>query len=301
MTERILITGGTGTLGHAIVMKAEQENWPVEFTIYARSELRLSAMKHRFPGINTIIGDVRDYDKLLSSVIGHDKVIHAAAMKRIPECEASPRECYLTNVIGSDNVARACYGRVGQVVGISTDKACQAVTTYGASKLMMESIFLSYHQKKNGTLYNLVRYGNVVASNGSIIPLWERQYNRKQKLTITDMSMTRFWMSPFDAVRTIQSAWNHPGKIYVPKVSSCYMSKLAAHMFPNCEFEDIGLRSNEKLHEDLVSMDETVTDFGNAYLIGCGKRGSSYKSSTASLLDMKDFARMLSDAEAIER
>lgn len=300
MTDRILITGGNGTLGHAIVMMAEMEDWKSEFTIYARSELRLSQMKARFPHIRTIVGDVRDYDRLSAAVVGHDRVIHAAAMKRIPECEESPRECYLTNIVGSENVARACYGRVSHVVGISTDKACQAVTTYGASKLMLESIFLAYHRRKNGTHYSIVRYGNVVASNGSIVPLWEEQYSRGCKLSVTDVAMTRFWMSPYDAVRAIQSSWSHPGMIYVPKVASCEMTRLAIHLFPNCKFEEIGLRSNEKLHEDLVSVDEVAMDCKSAFLIGVGQRGLSYRSSTASPLRMEDFDRMLSEAKEVE-
>lgn len=300
MQGSVLITGGTGTLGHAIMMMAERDGWECNFTIYARSELRLSETKRRFPNIKTIVGDVRDYDRLVAAVNGHDYVIHAAAMKRIPECEETPRECYLTNILGSENVARACYGRVGHVIGISTDKACQAVTTYGASKLMLESIFMSYAHMHGDTKYSVVRYGNVVASNGSVLPIWQRQHALGQKLTITDIGMTRFWMSPFDAVVAIAESLRNPSLIYVPKIASCSMVSIANHMFPSCRFDETGLRSNEKLHEDLVSNDEVSYDSGSAILIGVGSRGNMYRSSTARNLRMHDFNKMLDDALDIE-
>ncbi len=301
----ILITGGTGTLGHAIVMLAQQNRWPCQFTIYARSELRLARMRAKFSDIRTVIGDVRDIDQLRAAVVGHDGVIHAAAMKRIPECEATPRECFLTNVQGSENVCRACYGNVAWVMGISTDKACQATTTYGASKLMMESIFQRYAagEGERGTEYHLVRYGNVVASNGSVIPLWRTQYEADKPLTITDVRMTRFWMSPFDAVRAIEESMlmYYPSNIFVPKVASCEMTRLAVHLFPGCKFDEIGLRSNEKLHESLVSVDELSRETTSGFIIGRGDRGRSYISSTATPLRMEDFDRMLREAEKIEQ
>lgn len=299
MRGKILITGGTGTLGHAIMTYAENQSWDCEFTVYARSELRLAKTQKRFKHIRGIVGDVRDIDRLSLAVHGHDIVIHAAAMKRIPECQENPRECYLTNVIGSENVARACLGVVNHVIGISTDKACQAITTYGASKLMMESIFLSY-DSIDWTRFSVVRYGNVVASNGSVIPIWEDQYARGNRLDITDMDMTRFWMSPFDAVRAIEVSYNNHGMVYVPKVAACSMVDLARSMFNNCKFNEIGLRSNEKIHEDLVSKHELSTDVGDSILIGRGGSGLSYSSDSARALDPIDFTRMMAEATEIE-
>ncbi len=297
MTRKLLITGGTGTLGHAIVMS----DWDYDITIYARSELRLAEMKKRFPDIRTIIGDVRDYNKLQAAVVGHDLVIHAAAMKRIPECEQSPRECFLTNIMGSEYVARACFGRVEQVVGISTDKACQAITMYGASKLALESIFLAHSRASKDTTYSVVRYGNVVASNGSIVPIWEDQYTSGKSLTITDKRMTRFWMSPFDAAKVIKESMNHSGAIYVPKIAACKMTDLALHLFPDCRFAEIGFRSNEKLHENLISPDEFSVDEGDHFLVGVGSLGTNYTSLDAPRLDMDHFRSMLSDAQRIEK
>lgn len=301
--QRVLITGGSGTLGHAIVMKAEREKWGTDFTIYSRSELQLSRMKSRFPYVRTIIGDVRDYDHLRASIAGHDGVIHAAALKRIPECEESPRECFLTNVQGSENVARACTNMVEWVIGISTDKACRASTTYGASKLMMESIFLAAQRKTRETRFHLVRYGNVVASNGSVIPFWRSKYERKEKLPITDREMTRFWMSPFDAVDIIRVGLLDvgPGLVYVPKVRACKMIALAEQLFPGCELHEVGLRSNEKRHEDLVGVDEETLELNTGFVIGLGTRGKSYSSSSAEQLLPTEFERMLQEAEEVEK
>lgn len=283
-------------------MTAQRERWETDFTIYARSELQLALMKSRFPGIRTIIGDVRDYDRLQSAVAGHDGVIHAAAMKRLPECEESPRECYLTNVVGSENVARACYGRVEWVVGISTDKACQASTTYGASKLLLESIFLNYGKRSRETRYHLVRYGNVVGSNGSVIPFWRSKYEKNEPLPITDVQMTRFWMSPFDAVHVIQQGLaSKPGLIFVPKVRAALMTSIAVHLFSDCRFIEVGLRSNEKRHESLVSTDENSVEFPACFIVGTGATGNSYQSSSVDTLTGSEFERMLRDAEEVER
>lgn len=301
MKIKMLITGGTGTLGHAIIFDNYINNREYDITIFARSELRLAEMKRKFPQIKTIVGDIRDFNNVQSAVVGHDIVIHAAAMKRIPECQYQPRECYLTNIEGSENVARACLGNVGSVVGISTDKACQAMTMYGASKLATESIFMVYSKRSKSTKYCVVRYGNVVASNGSIIPTWEDQYTNGLPLTITHMEMTRFWMSPFDAVNLIFDSLSSPGCIRVPKIASCKMVDLASYMFPNCKFKEIGLRSNEKLHESLVSVDEPCIEREDCFFIGDGELGKSYTSKDARSLDMKNFETMLSEAKEIEK
>lgn len=302
MPSKILITGGSGTLGHAIVISAMEEGWDSKFTIYSRSELRLAEMKARFPHIQTVVGDVRDFNRLRAIVTGHDVVIHAAAMKRIPECEQNPEECYLTNILGTDNVARACLGDVEKVVAISTDKACEAITMYGASKLANEAIFLSYAKQSKTTKYSVVRYGNVVASNGSVIPIWEEQYRSGQCLTITDKRMTRFWMSPFDAVDAINISMLHPGLVYVPKIRSCKMVDIANHLFPNNTLREIGLRSSEKLHESLISkleMSREVSEYG--FLVGEGTLGNSYNSRDCESLDMIDFNRMLAESKEIEK
>jgi UDP-N-acetylglucosamine 4,6-dehydratase/5-epimerase len=191
LTGNILITGGSGTLGHALVRTAEAEGWNAQFTIYSRSELRQAQMRQKHPNCRYILGDVRDAERLKAAVAGHTLVIHAAAMKRLPECDAQPAECYATNVQGSLNVLRACQqSGVLRLIGISTDKACAATTAYGASKLAMEKLLCAAPDAP--TVCTLVRYGNVVGSNGSVVPLWREQARQGRPLTITDGGMTRF-------------------------------------------------------------------------------------------------------------
>ena len=302
LTGNVLITGGSGTLGHAILLRAERERWNSTFTIYARSESRQAAMRRRFPHARYVLGDVRDADRLAAAMAGHETVIHAAAMKRIPECEAQPSECYATNVQGSLNVLHAAHiAGVHRVVGISTDKACRAVTAYGASKLAMEKAF----QAAEGPICTLVRYGNVVASTGSVIPLWRGQAAAGQSLTLTDPTMTRFWMAPSDAVNLIVQAMGYQhGVVLVPKMHALAIAELAAIVAPNAPHEVRGLRSVEKLHEDLVHVDESAVDGPRHYLIAPGlhaETGHAYRSDTAPRLSADAFRAMLAEAEELER
>lgn len=298
LTGNILITGGSGTLGQAIVRTALAEHWDCAFTIYSRSELRQAEMRGRYPHCRYVLGDVRDYDRLAAAVAGHDLVIHAAAMKRIPEAEQQPANCIETNVYGSANVVRACIaGGVKRCVGISTDKACAAITTYGASKRMMEGLF----QGAIGgpVCFTLVRYGNVVASNGSVIPLWRQQATQGKPLTITDRRMTRFWMSERDAVQCIEHAATAPaGSIYVPRMGALSIEDMAQFVVPGCDTIETGLRSTEKLHEDLVHPFERATK-GTAfyYLRDDGELGHRYTSEIAPRLTKEQFLAMLSEAE----
>ena len=300
LSGNILITGGSGTLGHAIVRTAERENWPCTFTIYSRSELRQAQMRQKHPRLRYVLGDVRDAERLSAAVIGHDTVIHAAAMKRIPECEAHPSECYWTNVIGAMNVAKACLlANVARCIGISTDKACRAITAYGASKLAMEKLFQA--QPEGATIFTLVRYGNVVASNGSVIPIWRERAKRKQPITITDPAATRFWMAPSEAVQLIvDAAYLPPGAILVPKMGSLTLAAMADFVASGAPQETIGWRSVEKLHEDLVHPDEVASETLTHYRLGFGERGHSYTSDTAPYLTRAQFLAMLEEAETYD-
>jgi len=301
LSGRILITGGSGTLGRAIVRTAQAENWDAEFTIYSRSEYLQAQMRSQFPHARFLLGDVRDYDRLAAAVLGHDLVIHAAAMKRLPECEAQPTECMQTNVVGSANVARACIaGGVARCVGISTDKACAAISVYGASKRMMEGIFQAANG--HGTIFTLCRYGNVVASRGSVIPLWRDQAARGEALTLTNASMTRFWMSEADAVDTVvRAAQLVHGSMYVPKMGALSIVEMAAVLHPGVPIREIGLRSVEKLHEDLVHLDELALEMPHCYILNAaGKPGHQYSSDIAPRLAPHAFLHMLELAEANE-
>ena len=299
LTGNILITGGSGTLGQAIIRTAEKGRWDCSITVYSRSELRQAELRQRFPRVRAILGDVRDYDRLAAAVAGHDLVIHAAAMKRLPECEAEPGECYKTNVAGSANVVRACLAAgVARCIGISTDKACAAITTYGASKRMMEGLFQA--APRGGTVFTLVRYGNVLASNGSVIPIWRSQAAAGQPLTITDRRMTRFWMTERDAVATIERAVREiPGSIYVPKMGALNVAMMASYIAPHSDTVETGLRSTEKLHEDLVHPFEPAVELNNHFrLWGAEKPGVAYASDLAPPIDKLTFYRMLAESEA---
>lgn len=297
LSGNILITGGSGTLGHAIIRVALAERWDAAFTIYSRSELRQAEMRARYPGLRYVLGDVRDYDRLSAAIAGHDLVIHAAAVKRIPEAEQQPINCYETNVIGSANVVRACVASgVARCIGISTDKACAAITTYGASKRLMEGLFQGAH---GATVFALVRYGNVVASNGSVIPLWRQQSEQGKPLTITDRRMTRFWMSERDAVATIEHAATTPaGSIYVPKMGALSIADMAQIIAPGCDTVETGLRSTEKLHEDLIHPFESATEQATSYTLRAGAPGGiAYTSAVAPRLSRAEFLAMLSEAD----
>lgn len=294
----VLITGGSGTLGHAIVRRAERDDWDCAITIYSRSELHQARMRSQYPNLRYILGDVRDYERLSAAIIGHDIVIHAAAMKRIPEAEAQPVECKKTNIDGSENVIKACIAAsVAHCIGISTDKACRAVTAYGASKLVMEKLFQSQAQHKP-TAFHLVRYGNVVASNGSVIPIWREQAAQGRAMKITDSRCTRFWMSEDMAVDLILVGLEKPaGTILVPKMSKLNIVDMARLIVPGGQLVETGLRSCEKLHEDLVHTDEEALDLGSYYLIGRGSPGHEYTSAIAPTLDADDFLNWVKDSE----
>lgn len=297
LTGNILITGGSGTLGKAIVKVAYAEHWPCRITIYSRSELRQAEMRRRYPDLRYIMGDVRDYERLVAAVAGHDLVIHAAAMKRLDDCERHPVECYQTNIMGSANVLRACQqAGVERLLAISTDKACAASTAYGASKLAMEKALTA--APAGLTICTLLRYGNVVASNGSVIQIWRQQAAEGKPLTITDRTMTRFWMAPSDAVKLIQFAVTlEHGTIAVPKMGALSIGEMARIVAPEADPIEVGLRFAEKHHEDLVALDELCTETPTHYLLGRGQPGCRYTSEIAPRLTAAQFLAMLHEAE----
>jgi len=299
--KKILITGGSGTLGQALVKRLYES---YQLTIFSRSESLQARMRQQYPQCRYVLGDVRDRDLIAATVAGHDIVIHAAAMKRIPECEAQPGMCHEVNVIGSEYVARACamYG-VEQCIGISTDKACQPVTVYGASKLMMERIFQS-QTLDSGCQFKLVRYGNVLESRGSVIPLWRQQHAQGYPLTVTDRRMTRFWMSPAQAVEVVMRAFNSDnGSILIPKVKALPlldMIRLVTGGDEDPPITEIGLRSMERLHEWLLSPDEAATEYNHCFIIHRGRQGEighSYTSLEAPRLTAAEFSSLLAEVE----
>ncbi len=305
----VLLTGGSGTLGRAMLLVAQRENWPAQFTVFARSEGRLARLRRAFPSVRTIVGDVRDSVSVSGAVAGHDIVVHMAAMKRIPECEEYPHECIATNVQGTENVLRACtVSGVYDVVVISTDKACQAATVYGASKLLLEGLMAAYARdyRRTGVCFHGVRYGNVIASNGSVVQLWMEQHEARTALTVTDIDMTRFWMSPFDAVHLIVQARGQPsGVLVVPKMKSLKIVDMAHMLYPDDYINVIGLRSNEKVYEDLVHPYEVAEDVGEHFHILLGNKrakttGLVYHSLMCPRLSANELLSMVADAREVE-
>ena len=300
LSGNILITGGAGSIGRAIIRRAQRERWPAEITIFSRSEYLQAALRQHYPHVRCVLGDVRDRAAVMAAVAGHTTVIHAAAMKRIPECEAQPLECSATNVLGTQHVIDACVMHgVATCVGISTDKAVRATTVYGGSKLAMERLFTNA-ARTTGRRFVVARYGNVVASRGSVIPIWRAAAAAGQPLPITDPLATRYWFGIEQAVDVVlHTATEIPnGHILVPELPALRLCDLAAIIAPGSALDVIGWRSVEKLHEELLHADELVTRApGVGWLVGSGASGVSHTSERAHPMHGDAFLAALDAAE----
>lgn len=255
----VFLTGGTGSLGKALLERAAADKWDCRFTVYSRDEVKQGELRGQYPDHKFVLGDIRDLEWLGMCMRGHKVVIHAAAYKQVPQAEVNVREAIKTNVDGSTNVALAAvrYG-IPRVLGISTDKACAPINTYGQTKAIMEKLFQDACNWGR-TQFNLVRYGNVLGTRGSVIPLFVRQA-QTHRITITDATMTRFWMTLTDAVNVVLAGLQEeePGTIYVPKVAAASMAQLAMAVAPDCGIDVIGIRPGEKIHEQLVHAGESM-------------------------------------------
>ena len=259
----ILITGGTGSLGKELVKSLKR--YDCKIIVYSRDEGKQALSFGKDDRVTTIIGDIRDYDKLLVSFKKHkpDYVIHTAALKRIDDMEFYPDECVKTNIQGSENVARASLeSGVKKCILISTDKACQPVNVYGSSKFIAERIFTNYDYNSSDTIFSSVRYGNVIASRGSFIPLWMDMINNGNRIKVTDTQMTRFLFTLDDAVDTVLNALYNSvgGEVFVPKINSYtildVVNALSAITSKDVNYDVVGIRPGEKLHEDMLSITE---------------------------------------------
>lgn len=261
----ILITGGTGSFGHKLVETILGNHEPKKLIIFSRDELKQHEMRDMHPEgadspIRYFIGNVRDRERLSRAFTGVDIIIHAAALKQVPACEYNPFEAVQTNIIGAKNVIDAAIDHgVKRVMAISTDKAVNPINLYGATKLCAEKMFVqaNAYSGESGTIFSVCRYGNVVGSRGSILPLLLRQ-RKNGTITITDSRMTRFWITLEQGadfvIRSIEEM--HGGEIFVPKIPSMTLMDLAQLVAPGCEIRYIGIRAGEKLHEVLVSEEE---------------------------------------------
>jgi len=274
----ILITGGTGSFGRKFTEIMLREYHPKKLIIFSRDELKQFEMSQiysdrEYACIRYFIGDVRDKDRLLRAMTGVDIVVHAAALKQVPACEYNPFEAIQTNIIGAKNVIDSAIDcKVQKTIMVSTDKAVNPINLYGATKLCAEKIFIqgnSYSGAK-GTCFSCSRYGNVVGSRGSVIPLFLKQ-RHNGCITITDQRMTRFWITLEQGVRFVIRCIEgmHGGEVFVPKIPSMRIMDLAKVVAPECKMQFVGIRPGEKVHESLISEDEarSTLEFHDMYVI----------------------------------
>jgi len=258
----ILVTGGTGSFGQKFTEILLKECSPKSIRIYSRGELMQMQMSQKFNNdrLSFLIGDVRDRNRLYRAMRGVDIVVHAAAMKQVPSCEYNPIEAVKTNIEGTVNLIDAAVdNNVTKVMLISTDKAVHPVNLYGATKMVAEKLGIQGNSYSGGKTpwFSCVRYGNVIGSRGSVIPLFKEQ-QKKGVITITDEKMTRFWISLDQGVRFVMNAIElmKGGEIFIPKIPSMRLTDLANAIAPNVKKEYIGIRAGEKLHEVLLTEDE---------------------------------------------
>ncbi len=259
----VLVTGGTGSFGRKFVEVMLHDYHPAKLIVFSRDELKQHEMREAgftHPSLRYFIGDVRDRLRLRRAMRGVDIVVHAAALKQVPACEYNPIEAIMTNIMGGRNVVEAALDmEVERVMALSTDKAVNPINLYGATKLAAEKLFVqsNAYAGATGTRFSCVRYGNVLGSRGSVVPVFLRQRERGT-ITITDERMTRFWLSLEQGVRfTIRCIEQmQGGEVFVPKIPSMRVVDLANAIAPDCEIKYIGIRPGEKLHEVLVSEDE---------------------------------------------
>ncbi|MDA1091461.1 MAG: UDP-N-acetylglucosamine 4,6-dehydratase (inverting) [Proteobacteria bacterium] len=276
----ILITGGTGSFGKAFSKAILERYKPKKTIIFSRDELKQSDMAQelptdQYPSIRFFIGDVRDRDRLEMAMMGVDYVIHAAALKRVTTAEYNPMECINTNVIGAENVVQASIRTgVRKVIALSTDKAANPINLYGASKLASDKIFVAANNLSgaNGTRFSVVRYGNVIGSRGSVIPLFKKLLAEKaDSIPITDERMTRFWITVQQGSDFVLSSLSmmKGGEIFVPKIPSMSMTALADAMAPGIAHRNVGIRPGEKLHEIMITQDDArnTVEFDDRYVI----------------------------------
>jgi UDP-N-acetylglucosamine 4,6-dehydratase len=265
----ILITGGTGSFGKEFLRTVLAEHEPRRVAIFSRDELKQYEMKQEWGAddrVRFFLGDIRDYDRLVIAMQKVDHVVHAAALKQVDTAEYNPMEYIKTNVLGSENVIRACMqAGVKKVVALSTDKASSPINLYGATKLTADKLFVSSnnYSGNTGTKFAVVRYGNVMGSRGSVIPFFRELAQKGEPLPITDMRMTRFWITLPQAVNFVIESFAdmNGGELYVPRIPSMKVTDLAEAIAPGAPLVEIGIRPGEKLHEEMISTEDARRTF----------------------------------------
>ena len=261
----VLITGGTGSFGKAFTRRLLDDGQAERIVLYSRDELKQYEVRQLLgddPRLRFLIGDVRDKDRLRRAMTGIDYVVHAAALKQVDTAEYNPFECVKTNVLGSQNVIDvAIDAGVRRVVALSTDKASSPINLYGATKLCADKLFIAgnHYSGKAATRFAVVRYGNVVGSRGSVVPFFRQLIEGgADRLPITDERMTRFWITLPQAVQFVLDAFDRMtgGELYVPRIPSMKITDLAEVIAPGVKTEIIGIRPGEKLHEEMISVED---------------------------------------------
>jgi len=261
----VLITGGTGSLGKALVRHLIAQEKVRRIAIFSRDELKQLQMRTEFnddPRLRWFLGDIRDVERLKRAFHNVDYVFHAAALKQVDTGEYNPMEFIKTNVLGSQNVIDASIETgVKRVVALSTDKASSPINLYGATKLTADKLFIAANNYSHsyGTTFSVVRYGNVMGSRGSVIPFFKQLAEEGKPLPITDLRMTRFWISIEQAVLFVVDSLKMMtgGELYVPRIPSMKIIDLARAVAPGAELEEVGMRPGEKLHEEMISADDS--------------------------------------------
>jgi UDP-N-acetylglucosamine 4,6-dehydratase len=282
----LLITGGTGSFGNAVLKRFLHTDIK-EIRIFSRDEKKQHDMRVEISSnkLKFYIGDVRDYQSIYSAIDGVDYVFHAAALKQVPSCEFYPIEAVKTNVLGTENVLTASINKgVKKVICLSTDKAVYPINAMGITKALMEKVMVAKSRNSSNTILVGTRYGNVMASRGSVIPLFHEQISHRQPITVTNPEMTRFMMTLDDAVELVLYAFNHgnSGDIFVQKSPASSIGELAEAMIKiynsDVEIKFIGTRHAEKLYETLLAKEEVIVaeDLGNYYRVAADNRDLNY-------------------------
>ena len=255
------MTGGSGTLGNAIVDFLMEHQAGGMVTIFSRDPMRQEKMRHKYrkhPFVfNYVVGDVRDRSALLRAMAGHDFVLHLAAMKHIPQAEYDPDACFEINVVGTKNVLDvALIHEIQDVVLISTDKACHPINAYGMSKAMMERYGFAYAE--TGMNIYMPRYGNVIESTGSVLVYWKKQIAQGKPISVTNPEMTRFWLTPEQSAEIVIESLEFPNEIYVPMLPALSIGKIIEYALEEPDINIVGLRPGEKIHEELLTWEESA-------------------------------------------
>jgi UDP-N-acetylglucosamine 4,6-dehydratase len=319
----VMVTGATGSFGQEFLRQLLEANEVEQIKVFSRDELKQFEMRAEFssPKIEYLLGDVRDYKRVLQATVDVDVIIHAAAMKQIPAAEQNPMEAIKTNILGAENIVNAAIeNRVKKVVALSTDKAANPANLYGATKLCSDKLMIAgnYLSDRTETAFSVVRYGNVLGSRGSVIPFFKEKA-LTGKIPITDVRMTRFWLTLTQGVNLVMEAIEsmHGGEIFVPKIPSFKVVDVARIVAPGIPTYEIGIRPGEKLHEVMITEDDSffTREFDSYYTIlapnliktnayaGKGKEvieGFTYRSDTNPLwFDDETFTALLKQISLI--